>query len=249
MTRISKATAILLLGAGMSLFAADTAATANTDQTVQTQSGDQTTQASSNGAQAQADSGINVEIQKIMQADPSDRRALMNQFKQKLATMNQNDRMEAISQLRSAMQTEGMHQAQSHMQQGDQMAQEGMTMGHHAMKSGMSMGQMSHGNGAMQESGDKPDMGSMQQHGGMGHNMPTMVSQSDTSSHQAPAAQPATPAVPAQPAPATQPSNGVPQTAPTPNMAVQPTMPSATAQTGVRSHSGGAMGMNMMGHR
>ena len=338
MTRISKATAILLLGAGMSLFAADTAATSNTDQTVQTQSGDQTTQTqqsdnhdqtvsqesdtagqnsqetaqnqqdsdndvqqndngansniqqndstenSKSGTQAQASSGINVEVQKIMQADPSARRALMNQFKEKLATMNQNDRMAAISQLRSAMQTEGMHQAQSHMQQGAQMAQNGMKIGHHAMKSGMSMGQMSHGNGAMQESGNEPDMGSMMQGGLSGNNMPTMapqtsggsnqpnhgaaqngnmaamphmqdsgmptmVSQSDTSSHQAPAAQPATPAVPAQPAPATQPSNGVPQTAPTPNMAVQPTMPSATAQTGVRSHSGGAMGMNMMGHR
>lgn len=330
MTRLSKVTAILLLGAGMSLFAADGTAMTNTDQTAQTQNSDQTAQTQQNnsgdqatsqesetaeqshqetaqnqqnsdsrvqsnnnqnagntqqngsannneehGAQAQAGSGINVEVQKIMQADPSKRRELMNQFKARLATMNQNERMEAITQLKSAMQAEGMHQAQMHSQEGAQMAQKGMKMGHNAMKTGMSgmnMAAMSSGNGAMQEGAGKYNMGSMMQGKIPGNAMPATAPQAmSDSTHQNHGAveganmaampqmggsgmptmvsQNGAASQQTQAAQPAQPAQPAIPAQPATNMATQPSMPSAAPQTSGRSRANGAMGMNMMGHR
>ena len=46
---------------------------------------------------------IDAQIEQIMQAPPQERRVLMNRFKERLATMNRQERMEAIRQLRQTV--------------------------------------------------------------------------------------------------------------------------------------------------
>ncbi|BBG66498.1 hypothetical protein NNO_1795 [Hydrogenimonas sp.] len=81
MRKMSKVTAALLLGATLSLYAADT--TVETDVVVE--------------------SSIDAQIEQIKNADPDQRRELMNNLKEELANMNSEERMEVISKLRESM--------------------------------------------------------------------------------------------------------------------------------------------------
>lgn len=55
---------------------------------------------------AQSDSTIDTEIEQVMNAKGSERYELMNQLKIKLATMNENERSEALQKLLSTMKVE-----------------------------------------------------------------------------------------------------------------------------------------------
>ena len=59
---------------------------------------------------------IDVQIEKIQNAPAQERVELMNEFKQQLANMNKEDRMQAISQMQEKMQAH----AQENMQEGKQ---------------------------------------------------------------------------------------------------------------------------------
>ena len=105
MRKISKVTAALLLGATLSLYAAD--ATVDT------------------GAGVTVGASIDAQIEEIKNANPDQRRELMNRFKEELANMNREERMEAISKLRESM----------HALNGEQMAEHaGEHAGEHAQK-------------------------------------------------------------------------------------------------------------------
>ncbi|BDY12598.1 hypothetical protein [Hydrogenimonas cancrithermarum] len=129
MNKISKITAALLLGASMSLFAADTAtdntATATTDTEVQTQTDTsvqsdvpaESTESASADTEASTQTDVDAQIERIQNANPEERRELMNQFKEQLATMNQEERMEAISLLREKMTT-NQNEAMAHTGEG-----------------------------------------------------------------------------------------------------------------------------------
>ena len=88
MKKIGKIAAIAMVGAGLSLFAAQ--ASAGGGNELSTQSSVQT--------------GIDAEIDRIKQADPAKRRELMNRFKEQLVKMNREERMQAIARLREKIQ-------------------------------------------------------------------------------------------------------------------------------------------------
>ena len=114
MNRLCKATAALLLGASVSIFAAD-AAEMTTADTVATS---ETTVAATETGRAN-DSfangvSINDEIERIQHADSEERRELMNRFKNRLAHMNREERMETVTQLRYGMQMQNREWAREH---------------------------------------------------------------------------------------------------------------------------------------
>ena len=61
-----------------------------------------------------ANESIDTQIQKIKNASPSQRVELMNQFKKKLQKMNQEQREEAISALRTSNRPSMQNQVQNH---------------------------------------------------------------------------------------------------------------------------------------
>jgi len=116
---------IALIGTMNVLMANDEGASSS-----QTKSSEQTqTQTQQSGNTVPA--GIDEQIAKIQAAPEAERVKLMNQFKQQLMQMNQNDRMAAISAMQEKMRANGnrvgteaemranetMHMAQEHMQE------------------------------------------------------------------------------------------------------------------------------------
>ncbi len=160
MNRLSKATAILLLGAGMTLFAAEattqTQTTATTSQpSVERTSGNGAASGAESDAQtqtAQKDDGrvkaLEAQIERIRHANPEARRELMNQFKEELATMNRQDRMEAVAHLQAQMQKLNAEQAMAHASEhadqgmGQMAAQMGQHAGTQGAEAGMNAGAM-----------------------------------------------------------------------------------------------------------
>ncbi len=59
--------------------------------------------AEGHGDDTRSKQGIDAQIEKILTSPPSQRRILMNRFKEELATMNRRQRMEAIERLREHM--------------------------------------------------------------------------------------------------------------------------------------------------
>ncbi|GEM_PF-1547087 len=96
MNMVSKTAAALLLGATVTLFAADTVVDAGANVSVN------------------SEGGIDAQIEKIKNADPSKRRELMNRFKEELAAMNREERMEAITKLRKEMHIMNGEQMKEH---------------------------------------------------------------------------------------------------------------------------------------
>ena len=74
---------------------------------------------------ASASVSVDTQIAAIQAAPAQERVQLMNQFKQKLATMNQADRMAAIQEMQQKMQA----QAATQMQAGQAMGANGQEMG------------------------------------------------------------------------------------------------------------------------
>jgi hypothetical protein len=67
-----------------------------------------------NAQQSTVYESIDAQITAIKAAPVQQRVQLMNQLKQQLATMNQNDRMMAISQLRASIHSDGQNSMQKH---------------------------------------------------------------------------------------------------------------------------------------
>ncbi len=140
MSTISKVTAVLILGASISLFAADAAV--GTDV----------------GVTASAEVSIDAQIEQIKNANPEQRRELMNRFKEELANMNREERMEAISKLREQMHALNAHQAGEHA---NEHAQKGMEHMEENMQKMRDMAQ-SHQSMQMQHEGEMEQMHQMQ---------------------------------------------------------------------------------------
>ena len=86
MERVSKIAAIAVMGIGLSLFASG-----------------EPVQAENNSAAASTKTSLDAQIDRIKHADPAKRREMMNHFKEQLARMNREERIEAISQLKEKM--------------------------------------------------------------------------------------------------------------------------------------------------
>ncbi|WP_456485143.1 hypothetical protein [Hydrogenimonas sp.] len=86
MKRVSKIAAIAIMGIGLSLFASG-----------------EPVQAENNSAAASTKTSLDAQIDRIKHADPAKRREMMNHFKEQLARMNREERIEAISQLKEKM--------------------------------------------------------------------------------------------------------------------------------------------------
>ena len=120
----------------------------------------------------QASSGIDAEIAKIQAAPATQRVEMMNQFKEKLMQMNQEDRMAAITAMREQMHANGhttmnevnnhSEMAQNHMQEHTQEMQ---------MQATEHMNQMQHMN--QNHAGDQMNsMHDSMMHGGSPENSP-----------------------------------------------------------------------------
>ena len=125
MNRVGKTAAVLFLGTGISLFAADAnvvidvntqenmaAATAQNER-----SGDAgvSPYGVSGGGTGTGQMDIDTQIEKIKHADPEKRRELMNQFKRELTQMNHEQRTEALSKLHGGYAQKGTAHAKAHV--------------------------------------------------------------------------------------------------------------------------------------
>jgi len=153
---------VALLGA-LTLGMADDAATTDTT------SGSTTTTTSTSTS-----TSVDSQIAAIQAAPAQERVQLMNQFKQRLANMNQEDRMAAIAQMQEKMQA----QAGAHMQAGQamgeqtrtaakEMAQEKQMQANEQMAQMQNMNQRQAGNQFMNMPGNAPAT-SMPMSGGAG---------------------------------------------------------------------------------
>ena len=146
MSTISKVTAALILGASISLFAADAAVGAD-----------------AGGVTASAEVSIDAQIEQIKNSNPEQRRELMNKFKEELANMNREERMEAISKLREQMHAQNAQQAGEHA---NEHAQKGMEYMKDMAQSHQSM-QMQH-EGEMEQMHQMQGVDQYRESGSMG---------------------------------------------------------------------------------
>ena len=139
------------------------------DETATTNTSSQTT-TSSSVTTTNSSGSVDTQIAKIQSAKGAERVELMNAFKQRVAGMNQEDRMAAINEMRTQMQAN----AQAHMQSGMQMGEETRQRAHEMQQNNMpdmhqmqNMNQMQAGNQFMHEQ----NMGAGMGHAGAGAGM------------------------------------------------------------------------------
>ncbi len=115
------------------------------DETTQTNTNEQT--------QPTTQQTIDAKIAKIQNASAQERVQLMNEFKQQLAKMNQQDRMEAISQMQEKMHAtmqenmqNGQEEAHSHYNEAKEMMQEKQAQAMDHMNQAQQMNQAQAGN-------------------------------------------------------------------------------------------------------
>lgn len=126
---------------------------------------DEATQTNTNEqAQPTTQQTIDAKIAKIQNASAQERVKLMNEFKQQLAKMNQQDRMEAISQMQEKMHAtmqgnmqNGQAEAQTHYNNAQEMMQDKQSQAMENMNQAQQMNQAQAGNQLkhMMEQGNK----------------------------------------------------------------------------------------------